>query len=299
VVFVDDLDRCSPDRVVEAIEVVNQLFTSSSNHRTAFVLGMDVDMVAASIRTAHQDMIAELKRRSNPASEDYGFRFLGKIVQLCFSIPTPDRSNTKSFVRQVARPDEGQSAVPEAREAEVREWERELDRQSSTVTELGDVIDRIQADTEFENPASFKAAVARVATNRLNPQSPDVVQHIEYAAEILKRKPRDIKIFVNALRLQVPIAYLTPRISRTRPDLRQISKWTALQLRWPILAEEMKRRAALLRELEDYSRDAESEQPEGWSDRVKAFADNEELMSVLREEPRLGDADFHGMLAVT
>src|SRR6202789_3462766 len=76
VVFVDDLDRCSPAHLVEAIEAINQIFNAAvyepvartqvdpdggrRPRRCVFVLGMDREMVAAGIEVAYGETIARV-----------------------------------------------------------------------------------------------------------------------------------------------------------------------------------------------------------------------------------------------
>jgi hypothetical protein len=57
VIFIDDLDRCSPAKVAQVVEAVN-LFLGGEFPNCMFVIGMDAEMVAAALQAAHQDMIA-------------------------------------------------------------------------------------------------------------------------------------------------------------------------------------------------------------------------------------------------
>jgi formylglycine-generating enzyme required for sulfatase activity/Cdc6-like AAA superfamily ATPase len=85
VVFIDDLDRCTPDKVPEVLEAI-KLF--STTKRCVYVLGLDYDIVRQGI---------ELK---------YGFKtkadaeeYLEKIVQIPFHMPPLDVGKIKEFVR--------------------------------------------------------------------------------------------------------------------------------------------------------------------------------------------------------
>jgi hypothetical protein len=60
VVFVDDLDRCSPRVVSQVIEVLN-LFLAGEFENGVFVLAMEPDLVAAHVEVAYGDLVAKLR----------------------------------------------------------------------------------------------------------------------------------------------------------------------------------------------------------------------------------------------
>lgn len=89
VVFVDDLDRCSPSAVTQVIEAIN-LFLAGEFPHCVFVLGMEPGTVAAHVEVAYQDLVKA--QRDGRLAGDWstlGWRFLEKIVQLPLSIPPP------------------------------------------------------------------------------------------------------------------------------------------------------------------------------------------------------------------
>jgi hypothetical protein len=86
VVFVDDLDRCNPDHVVEVVDAINQVFNSSRDRPCLFILGMDREVVASSIEVAYANTIARLPAERQ---RNFGLAFLNKLVQLAVSLPEP------------------------------------------------------------------------------------------------------------------------------------------------------------------------------------------------------------------
>lgn len=88
VVFVDDLDRCSPGVVSQVIEAIN-LFLAGQFPNCVFVIAMEPEMVAAHVEVAYQPLVAAL------AEHDYwgdsgtlGWKFLDKIIQLPLTLPS-------------------------------------------------------------------------------------------------------------------------------------------------------------------------------------------------------------------
>ncbi len=105
VVFVDDLDRCSSAHLVEVVEAISQIFNSDERRRRgadrcAFVLGLDREIVATSIEAAYAETIGRLERAKSPLAPDFGFQFLGKIVQLSVGVPQPSRDRLRALLTE-------------------------------------------------------------------------------------------------------------------------------------------------------------------------------------------------------
>lgn len=90
VVFVDDLDRCSPGAVAQAIEAIN-LFLAGQFPNCIFVLAMEPAVVAAHVEVVYKDLAENLRSGRVPGDRVMlGWQFLEKIVQLPLSLPPPD-----------------------------------------------------------------------------------------------------------------------------------------------------------------------------------------------------------------
>ncbi len=97
VVFVDDLDRCLPDKAVEVLEAV-KLFLDVPGF--AFVLGIDREVIEEGIRVRYQDYETKLD----------GARYLEKIIQIPFNLPPIDLKSVQSYIH-----DETAGNLPDAR----------------------------------------------------------------------------------------------------------------------------------------------------------------------------------------
>jgi len=82
VVFVDDLDRCSPQLIPGVLEAIKLFLTIK---RCIYVLALDEDVIAGSIQSAY-------------AGVD-GKRYLEKIVQLPFMLPSIDANQIVDYVK--------------------------------------------------------------------------------------------------------------------------------------------------------------------------------------------------------
>ena len=89
VIFVDDLERCTPPRAVEVCEKAYQLF----GHRdVAVVLIADISSLAASAKLKH----------GNEETPTYGQRYLQKIVQIQFDLPPVRPDVMRSLLTETA-----------------------------------------------------------------------------------------------------------------------------------------------------------------------------------------------------
>jgi hypothetical protein len=88
--FIDDLDRCVPDRVVKVLESI-KLFLNLDN--CIFVVGVDVDQVSKSIESHYGNGYSE--------SENY----LEKIIQVPFSIPPIQKAKSIEYLSSLLPPE--------------------------------------------------------------------------------------------------------------------------------------------------------------------------------------------------
>ena len=88
-VFVDDLDRCLPDKAVEVLEAI-KLFLDVPG--VIFVLGVARDVIEQGIRVRYADYEMQLN----------GAEYLEKIIQIPFSLPPIDEGAVKDYVGKIA-----------------------------------------------------------------------------------------------------------------------------------------------------------------------------------------------------
>ena len=94
VIFIDDLDRCLPEKAVEALELIKTVFNLES---FAFVLALDEEVIERGI--GHRYMAYNLAGKK-PEMPITGFEYLEKIVHLPFRLPALTRAEGLEFLRQ-------------------------------------------------------------------------------------------------------------------------------------------------------------------------------------------------------
>lgn len=222
VIFIDDLDRCSPSKIANVVEGVSMLLASDT-YRCMFVIGMDPQMVAAALEKAHQDVRQQLP--SYERTVPLGWRFMDKFVQLPFTIP-PSRSDrldqyleslgaTPRHVRPISPALDPTPASPDA------------SSQPSPVDGAAPVDVR-------ETPATSPTPQPE-APKPTPREARDVGKIIRLVASDTAGNPREVKRMVNLARF-----YLSLRNARREadpswrsPNLEEYARWIALTLRWP------------------------------------------------------------------
>jgi Cdc6-like AAA superfamily ATPase len=106
VVFVDDIERCTPPRSVDVLEAINQLM----DHPGAIVVLLgDMATVAAAAQLKYKDLAATLVPSSGVSAvgpergkEVFGRLYLQKIVQFQFDLPIPPRDTIQAYMSGMA-----------------------------------------------------------------------------------------------------------------------------------------------------------------------------------------------------
>ena len=239
-VFVDDLDRCSPQHVVEVVEAVNQIFNASDTalpktgdideveeRQCVFVIGMDREIVATSIEVFYAAVVARMSGSLDGDAHGYGHHFLDKLVQFNVDLPSPKaklladllgrQTATHGGGIEFARPPESPASTP-----------------PSPPTPPKEEPDSIQTEAR-----------------RLFIEDSQLVSDAERAAVAhLNQNPRLVKRFDNLFRFHLYVLLQSEWNQPTSGQLDALAKWVAMRLRWPRLMADIDRNPALLRDIE-------------------------------------------------
>ncbi|WP_179091025.1 P-loop NTPase fold protein [[Flexibacter] sp. ATCC 35208] len=90
VVIIDDLDRCSPERIIENLEAI-KLFLNVP--QTAFIIGADPRIVKYAIEHKYKNN-KEIEEDNNRIVIDY----LEKLIQLPYSLPRLSESEVETYI---------------------------------------------------------------------------------------------------------------------------------------------------------------------------------------------------------
>jgi hypothetical protein len=259
VVFVDDLDRCAPNKVAEVVEAIN-LFLCGDYPNCIFVLGMEPGMVAAALEVANKEVIQKaeemgLADRTVPV----GWRFMEKIVQLPIMIPPPTEAGRRKYLGSLTglaaeSPDEtfvmaGSAPMvlgplPISRpaqhgaeeEAKVQTYIEKIGPARSS-SEAAKSSMNVVAQAPVEERWAAREAGNRVYEQTLSERDPVMARFAEKVALLVNGNPRQIKRYVNVFRFYSTLRHslrlegVIP--SEDLPSDEVLAKFVALSIRWP------------------------------------------------------------------
>lgn len=94
VVLIDDLDRCSPERIIENLEAI-KLFLNVEN--TAFIIGVDPRIVRHAISNRYRTYELGASERAD-AKEQLVEDYLEKLIQIPYRLPYLSPSETETYM---------------------------------------------------------------------------------------------------------------------------------------------------------------------------------------------------------
>jgi hypothetical protein len=236
--FIDDLDRCEIPRAADLMQAINLLLSAESGN-LVFILGLDREMVAAGLAAKYEKLLpylAESQSRNFGRNHttarvgvDYGYNFLQKFIQVPFQVPRPTDIAVERWV--------------------------------SNLLGTANLHPDLHAELEVHPPEHYRPF------RLLSGVDPEGFEEIvmSVSSRIFRSNPRQIKQFINVLRLHVLIALqtgvLAPSYSamasstgeRDRLSLRELGFATAIILRWPTILPDLIERPTLLSELTNLS----------------------------------------------
>ncbi len=195
VVFIDDLDRCTPETVNEILLAINQ-FISVQHRKLYFILGMDTHMVAMAIETASEKQAATYNKNRH-TSKGYGWRFMEKFVQLPFFIPRIQPAEARKYLDTLLR------EIPEAKveQAAIDDLKSQI-ASTASLNELQDVVKRFKTQHKVEIIPEVDASVASKMIDITSDQTGETLNKLISAALAdLELNPREMKRFLNVARL--------------------------------------------------------------------------------------------------
>jgi hypothetical protein len=234
VIFIDDLDRCSPEKVAQVVEGVN-LFLGGDFASCMFVIGMDAEMVAAALQAAHKDMIACLPK---DAGIPVGWRFMDKFVQLPFLIPPTQEERFTRYTSALFSTGQNRLDEPETEQLAGQALGR-----ITSVAAVGLEIERLQAEHDLDEDqvahlrdrmeAELVQQRLEEGIQRFSDKNPEIRRVIGTAIPYFRGNPRELKRFINAFRFHYFLWWAHRAQELPGPTLDQMLRWTVLSMRWP------------------------------------------------------------------
>jgi hypothetical protein len=234
VIFIDDLDRCSPNKVSDVIEAVN-LFLAGEFPDCMFVMGIDDEMVAAALNKAHSEVISKLPSYAKSAS--IGWRFMDKFVQLPFIVPPPTRDELKKYAESLFLKDSGEVAIDiETRNKAAQVIENADIKGTAPQQVVQDVTKEKGLSPQQQQTLTEEVAVIQQMNRNIKAFSDEekkIRNLLVASAADFSTNPRDIKRFVNVFRFYYFLRAAREARKDPVPSLSQLSRWILFSLKWP------------------------------------------------------------------
>lgn len=266
-VFIDDLDRCNADYVVDLLEGIQTAFR---NHNTVYVVAADRKWIKAAFEARYKNNFAQVETPGQPL----GHLFLEKIFQVSAPLPAVSAAQQEQYLNNRL----GDEAKPSAEAAD--DLEAEADDIQAGLDEnlqgeaLDDLRRRVQgAETEIEKEAAALAGARSEAVQR------EREHQLKRFGAIIPFNPRAIKRLINAYNLRAG-----PEIISHKDRSDALARWVVLEQAYPglvdLLVEEPNRAAFFLSEEPDVSSDPVLESFMGDDAIYRIFSDTDESVSL-------------------
>jgi hypothetical protein len=221
--FIDDLDRCPGDYVVELLEAVQTLMRDEVERgdATYFVVAADGCWIRASYEQRYQDFAGSVGEPGRPL----GYLFLDKLFQLTVRVPAVsalDQANYLAALLAVERD------VPDVR-AEVAAAKERLQGGQTDA----EVVAVLEGASPEAREVLRETAIARLSEPRVQ----RATEHaLERFAGHLEPNPRAMKRFVN----EFGLARVVLTLEDALVPFDALARWTILSTRWPMLADRLR-----------------------------------------------------------
>jgi hypothetical protein len=237
-IFIDDLDRCRPDYVVDLLEGVQ---TSFRHRNVAYVVAADRNWIKASFESRYGVFSSAV----GSPGQSLGYLFLEKVFQV--STPVPGMGDkTRSLywnrlLRGTVLPLHSEPNVDLARSdlesssASTQRFDNVVEAKRAQLREQhGDNLTREQAETileEKDTPEDRAAVVLELNASRAAEREAEHL--LAHFINVLPDNPRVMKRMLNAFAMRQAIGIL----EHGGTPSGVLARWTILEQRFPSLAD--------------------------------------------------------------
>lgn len=219
VVLVDDMDRCSPERLIDNLEAI-KLFLSVE--RTAFVIGADPRIVRHAVAWRYQQSGVDQAAKSAKERENLVEDYIEKLIQVPYHLPRLSPSETETYMSLLFCAKYAPDHMAKCLEA----CAEQRARNRYAVFGYG-AIEKVVGELDGELAAALALCT----------------QTAPLITDGLKGNPRQVKRFLNALFLRLQLAAVA-KLTTIRADVlvklmileyafderfRELYKWQASQ----------------------------------------------------------------------
>ncbi|WP_095201732.1 KAP family P-loop NTPase fold protein [Mesorhizobium carmichaelinearum] len=242
-IFIDDLDRCNSDCVVELLEGIQTLFRGRD---VAYVVAADRTWIKAAFEKRYDAFGADV----GDAGQPLGYLFLEKIFQISTPIPGMNAPILETYWQELIEGESGlQGETVSAVQNETTRSDpasadnvaqREFDKRVATArvelrTESGGNVTSAKVENflgKRGNSAEVRAAAA-LEINVSRAGDTEAKHLLGPFMNIVGEVPRVMKRMINAFAMRRAVGIL----EGSNVPQEALARWTILEQRWPALAD--------------------------------------------------------------
>jgi hypothetical protein len=281
VVFIDDLDRCDSDYVVELLEGIQTLFRHAP---VTYVVAADRKWICSSFEKKYGDFAGSIGEPCRPL----GYLFLDKLFQISAEMPRLTREVQATYLaRLLGEEPAGEAAITDEMMAKAEQKVIGITDEVELQQVIADEEAKPVPVGQKEESHNLQRALRRAAALQITSAaaSAETEHRLQKLAHLLEPNPRSMKRLVNAVGMAQARGILEGRAAS--PETR--ARWAMLSLRWPLLADFIADHPAAV---------AQWKKPKGkarraaasteWPAAVRALQDDRTVMEVVGGEGEEG-----------
>ena len=231
-VFIDNLDRCRPEYVVELLEGIQTIF---GDVPVTYLVAADREWVAHSFETQYQSLAGIIGRPGRPL----GYLFLEKTFAVSAPLPQPSAETRRRYWQAVLR-GEVRHTVLEPVSTDLRK-EAADEFATKSVDEVIGAVENLGASSATDRARRDAAATRIVEATMAGEQDHELRPYLP----LMEANPRSLKRLRNAVSLARAGDLASGGSIARGTDLDGLIRWSILALRWPTLAVELGKRPRL------------------------------------------------------
>lgn len=220
IVFIDDLDRCDREYLVNLLESVQTIL----NHKKVFyVIAADQRWLFA----AFEETYKEFKDSVKEPGKKIGYLFLEKIFQLSVSIPNVSDEARAVYLDYLL----GKEEQIEAKRDQIKKDVASVEKNDQAY------IEKIQSQAAgtIEKVLMREVVVSKMASVEIEKKT---IHFLSSFAHLMEPNPRSIKRLVTFYGVLRAMAILSDEsIISDLTKRNQLALWTIVKMRWPLLAD--------------------------------------------------------------